>query len=234
MYETGKVSICIPLRSDGGWRDEVARWVVSRWNECFRSLEWDHEISVADSDSLLPFNRSQARNNAVKGSSGEILILADADTTIPSWFHLGMNISMMESYPWILSARYVCVDERCTRQIVAGPTDELIDDVAVESELGTSPGGIAVIPREGFDAAGGYDENFQGWGFEDDAFRTAADTLWGNHLRSGEVLHLWHPRTPAENFEQPHIHDNQHRWLAYEHSRGNQQAMRYVVEGRSE
>ena len=52
-----------------------------------------------------------------------------------------------------------------------------------------------IMPREAFEAVGGWDERFRGWGGEDYAFARALDTLWGPHKNTAnDILHLWHPR----------------------------------------
>ena len=51
-----------------------------------------------------------------------------------------------------------------------------------------------LFPRAAFEAIGGYDPRFRGWGGEDTAAIAAMDTLWGEHTMLVHPLyHLHHP-----------------------------------------
>jgi len=53
---------------------------------------------------------------------------------------------------------------------------------------------VQLCPREAFDALGGWDERFCGWGGEDHAMMRAMDTVyWPHKTLPGSVLHIWHP-----------------------------------------
>jgi hypothetical protein len=57
---------------------------------------------------------------------------------------------------------------------------------------------VVILTRELWDAIGGFDESFVGWGFEDNAFACAAETFSGQPIRKlrGDVWHFWHPTAP--------------------------------------
>jgi hypothetical protein len=59
-------------------------------------------------------------------------------------------------------------------------------------------GGIHIVPRRLWDASGGYDERFLGWGSEDAAFQFACTVLGGYKALRGDVYHLWHPMQPRD------------------------------------
>lgn len=54
-------------------------------------------------------------------------------------------------------------------------------------------GGLDVVTREAFDAVGGFDERYKGWGYEDSEFHVqlVAHARWDR--LPGECWHLWHP-----------------------------------------
>jgi predicted glycosyltransferase involved in capsule biosynthesis len=55
--------------------------------------------------------------------------------------------------------------------------------------------GVLAVPRALWDAVGGFDERFVGWGFEDLAFWSACTALAGGFERiPGRMIHLWHPK----------------------------------------
>jgi predicted glycosyltransferase involved in capsule biosynthesis len=52
---------------------------------------------------------------------------------------------------------------------------------------------ILIMPRAAFEAAGGMDERFRGWGAEDVSFVHAVDTLYGRHRTlDASAHHLFH------------------------------------------
>jgi hypothetical protein len=102
------------------------------------------------------------------------------------------------------------------------------------------------MPREAFEAVGGWDERFRGWGGEDHSAMRAVDTLYGPHKTlPGQVLHLWHPVLSKDGLSdwveyKERIWDNQplaesNGSLAYRYSiiNGDVKRMRALVdEGR--
>jgi hypothetical protein len=51
-----------------------------------------------------------------------------------------------------------------------------------------------VMTRSCFEAVGGFDERFIGYGFEDIALALSLETICGPHHRmAGTIYHLWHP-----------------------------------------
>ena len=58
---------------------------------------------------------------------------------------------------------------------------------------------ILIVPRETWDAVNGFDERFQGWGWEDTAFMHAVETIVDKPIRlEGDVFHLAHDRPAAD------------------------------------
>jgi hypothetical protein len=53
---------------------------------------------------------------------------------------------------------------------------------------------IQIFPREAFEAVGGWDTRFRGWGGEDHSAMRCMDMLYWRHKTTpNQVLHLWHP-----------------------------------------
>ncbi|GAG49766.1 unnamed protein product, partial [marine sediment metagenome] len=70
-----ELSVLIPWRSAEPERDVIFNWVTARYHKLMPGIE----VVTADS-SGEHFNRGQARNRAFEESSGDILLIADADT----------------------------------------------------------------------------------------------------------------------------------------------------------
>ena len=62
------------------------------------------------------------------------------------------------------------------------------------------PGGNIGIARSDYERVNGYDENFQGWGCEDDDLRLrlrAAGVRVASISGSTNTFHMWHPKSPS-------------------------------------
>jgi predicted glycosyltransferase involved in capsule biosynthesis len=191
------------------------------------------EIVIGPSEE--PFNRSAARNTAFAGSHGDVLLIADADTI----FHADQILAAVEMVQkertWVIPyAWYYNLSEEVTDNILELDPGETILEPANPSlweHKIVSWAGLLVMPREAFEEVGGYDERFEGWGFEDNAFRLALDTLWAPHQRIdwGYCLHLWHPVTKHDRFEQPQIETNRGLYMRYEAAHRDPARMRLVL-----
>src|SRR5690606_36652312 len=74
------------------------------------------------------------------------------------------------------------------------------------------------VPRVVFEAVGGFDESYRGWGAEDDAFWHAATIAAGNPQRvAGAAYHLYHKpaSTREERAKDPRYIRNWNRWLRF-------------------
>lgn len=223
------VSVLIPWKRGSGSveRETIFRWTQLRWLDLLPKAE----LVVAGDDSV-PFNRSRARNNAFANSFGDILVIADADTIVPDQGAIDRAIEAAEAGEWVLpyDIYYNATQSQTARLLDRRPSVNVPEPEEWEFRLTDSSAGVLVMPRAAFEAAGGYDESFVGWGFEDRAFADALDTLWGPCRRlPGYVVHLWHPVLAGDAFENPAIHDNQSRWLQYRRAVGNRSAMAALV-----
>ncbi len=218
-----EVSVLIPWRSDGAHRERSFDWARRRWETLLPGAE----LVVCD-DPNEPFSRGHARNLAFEQSSGEVVVVADADTTVGSAATLAKAIEMAAAGEWVLPYEtYFNATEEHTQELLRlAPGDELHEPVTWEFRLTDSISGALVMPREAFRTVGGYDERFIGWGYEDRAFAIALDTLWKPCVRlPGHVLHLWHPVGPSEAFGSPFIQQNQALHIRYQRAAGNRAAL---------
>src|SRR5690606_37920878 len=79
------------------------------------------------------------------------------------------------------------------------------------------------VPRAVFEAVGGFDPGYRGWGGEDNAFWHSASIVSGEpHRAPGAVYHLWHP--PAnekrnERWRDSNYRRNWDRWCAFKETK---------------
>lgn len=196
------VSVLIPYGQPDGetgeWRNRSFEWVRARW----KYLCPGYEVIVAAPDRHDDpgrFNRPQAINRAAARASGDVLIIADADTAFDEgWPASAVDAVTRGGAPWVLPYIYRKLDRDSTADLVRkGPTAELTGTIEEQTEFSWS--GLVVVSRVGFETVGGFDERFTGWGHDDIAFGLCAEALIGHHRRpGGQALHLWHP-TPLEH-----------------------------------
>ncbi|WP_437052046.1 glycosyltransferase family 2 protein [Streptomyces sp. enrichment culture] len=148
-----------------------------------------------DADSgHTPFSRAGSRNEGVRqaeSAGADIVILCDADTLVEAEpLHAAIEAAadgvLHLPYTW-----YRGLSQAGTAAYLKGvPADHCATDWAHQ----WATGGVLVIQPAAWWTAGGMDEEFTGWGFEDTAFRTAADALLGPTIKhDGTITHLWHP-----------------------------------------
>lgn len=185
-----KISVLIPYKPDFGQRDKIFHWVRRFYQKCMP----DAELCVGGSRSRL-FSRAEAINNAAREARGNIYVVADADT-IYNPAILNKAADLLQHQPWIIPyARIFMVQQASTDTLLnSGPEWPIRKKITVAIKRKEAKGRLLVISKKNFRKVRGFDERFQGWGGEDDAFSFAADTLCGKYYRMEEdIYHLWHP-----------------------------------------
>ncbi len=209
-------SCLITFRDDNGHRLNALYFVV----EQLSGLP-DSEIILVEQDShatidpeILPenckyyfafndgeFNFSWGINLAAKYSSGQILIIHDADMMLGSneldfaIDQFQQDIDAVNPYDTLIELTY-----EDSNDLLAGSRELYIsrsDDELNRQSIGQIPpfcGGIFLIRRLIFYAAGEMDERFRGWGGEDDAMslRIIATTRKIRSIENQAAFHIWH------------------------------------------
>lgn len=235
------LSVLIPVggaMDEDEWRSNAFAWVHARYKE----LLPDAELCLGTSDQQ-PYNRAQARNDAFSQATGDMLLIADADTVINiSQITKAIQLIREVGAPWVIPyTTYFNLTEKATAYLLqtASPGDNIPEFAADDKDyfihrIEDSPGGFQMLPRAGWEALGGWDERWQGWGADDNAWRCALDTLWGPHRRCpGAALHLWHPLgegRDAADFSQPSWPQNASLLRKYQRAAGNPDAMRRLLQ----
>lgn len=185
----------------------VAVLVPWRGGEALRERNWDiarphlqrlhYPIYLGDKPG--PWRRAAAINAAAEAAGDwEIALVHDADT-------IGDPVAIRAAVRHVVSTRGGARPHdslwRLTRQgsgvVASCGTQAFAPHLATGTFRG---GGLLVVHRAGWDAVGGFDESFIGWGCEDSAFNIGLLVNADWDRMPGNAWHLFHPpanqRTP--------------------------------------
>ncbi|MEO3856211.1 hypothetical protein [Acrocarpospora sp. B8E8] len=122
------------------------------------------------------------------------MILADADTLAePEPLHAAIHGAYEDGLLHLPYVSFRGLSENGTRLFLGGNPPE-----ACETELAHdwATGGYWVIRPDAWWRAGGMDERFVAFGYEDTCYRIAADALLGPTVKHpGAIWHLYHEKT---------------------------------------
>jgi hypothetical protein len=178
--------VVIPWRDDGH-RAAACRAVCAH----LRSALPNTPLLLADSGHE-PFNRAASRNLGARHAlPGDILVVCDADTLPEAQ---SLKIAIVRAYDNRLHYPFAVVNylsEVGTAGMLAGQQP---DPEQIEHSIPSAQGGVMVMRASAWLEAGGMDERFTGWGFEDNAwYATVARAVGPPIHHAGVAWHLWHP-----------------------------------------
>jgi predicted glycosyltransferase involved in capsule biosynthesis len=183
-------SIVIPCNNNS------SRLAINEWTqEWYRTNYPDTEVIVSRNDTE-PFNKSKAVNQGVQRSTNDLLVIADSDTVIlPDQLQKAFY-----DYPDTLVIPFnqvLDLSQETTLDWLNGHVDfKKVSTEKIRKGFHRA-GGVWVISKEIYNAVGGLDERYAGWGGEDDSFCRAVCTLVKTlQILQGDVYHLWHEQNP--------------------------------------
>lgn len=216
-----KVTVCVPFRAGALDREIHAEYVSAR----LREILPDATHMTVDVEGA--FSRARVRNEAVRRAGSGVVVLCDADT-IPQEhaLHAAIEGAAADGRLHLPYTRYRALSPEGTLAVYARGVHP--SDAPVEDESRRPIGGVWVISADAWWQAGGMDESFVGWGFEDDSFHAAANILLGQTVRhEGTITHLHHK--PAANVQSPEYRANRSRFQQYVRARRSPGQMRTLV-----
>jgi len=209
------ISLLVPFREDSsGSRTAPFEWLRAYYRKHLPDAE-----TVIGECAGEPYSKSVALNAAAKLAHGDIYVLLDADTwsspvaiercadeirgtKMPLWFmphHVAYRLKRK------LSDAILKKDPATYKFNVFPAADQL------EARCPGAHGFCQIISAAGWRKVGGYDERYRGWGAEDGSFIRAADTLYGQHTRTRDVvISLWHDRPGMGSKMRRHWDDGVH------------------------
>lgn len=161
--------------------------------------EWVRLIRNPPPEPDLPYCRSWAFNVGARQARGQILVLHDNDMPIPEDYAIWVSEKVGQGFEVVNPKRFIFyLNKAASSRVVGGYFDESefleVDEIVQNLEAG----GSVAITKEAYEAIGGMDERFVGWGGEDNEFWERALTrrawVWGGL----PILHLWHQPQPGK------------------------------------
>lgn len=230
MLDPG-VSVLVPYRPDGGYRQQAWEHLVGpAW-----AASGAEVIVESPGPGKHPgdFNHPRAINAAAARASGDVLIVADADTF---WRASDLPERLAETVrsgaAWAMPRHYAKLTVSQSRQLVKGTSSQSLAGLHDRAHWvgdSVSWSGLVCVPATAFHAVGGYDERWDFWGADDVAFGLSLDTLVGRHERvAGSCLHLWHPEPLAQTYGHEHHRAQYALGEDYKMAAGDPEAMRRV------
>ncbi len=182
--QTGVAFECVVVEQDAmpQVRDVLPAWV-----------KWTHTPAPPD----LPYCRSWAFNVAARLARAPLLVCQDNDMLVPERYACDLLAHFRAGYEVVDLKRFVFYlgeNNGPLRPALAG-TGRLQVETVIQNLRG---GGSVAIGRSAFEAIGGFDEAFVGWGGEDNEFwdRCRTRKVW--EFAYLPLVHLWHPPQPGK------------------------------------
>lgn len=223
------VSVIVP------WREQADRKPAFDFvTECARFLthSLDGDLTVIDDPHDTPFNRGRALNHGVDFTTGEVLVFLDADMIVTPVAMMAALEAVVRGAAMVVPFdRLIGLTGAASALVLEGrnPTGPWGEDQIDLRWERKSQGGINVLSRATFEACGGFDERFNGWGGEDAALGAAIETLVGPvEYVAATAIHLWHGH--ADDRGSPQTARNLALAQAYERAWGDPTAMRSVID----
>lgn len=200
-----KVSILVPFRAEQGEAGRIRtqnwEWLKRRWEASLPEAE-----IVTGTDEGMPFSKTVAVNDAYSKASGDVFVIADADSWVQAT-HVRSSIEYVLRrqvlvVPWTIAHRLTAADTMRLRRLdpaMEQPfTQTMRKNVSDYRPSPSTAAMVVVVTREGFERVGGMDPRFRGWGAEDVAFGLACGALLGlTKIILGEAYALYHKRPRA-------------------------------------
>lgn len=220
-----RVVILVPRRAGIEDRDRLWTFAHHHWSQLFPT--WEIVEGFHDQG---PFNRSAAINAAARTAGDwdvaviiDADVLADRDPVIAAVELAAATGRMVLGYHERIS-----LNPHGTTKVMAGFTGGWKGPSMVAREHLDSCSSCVVVRRDLFDAAGGFDEAFVGWGWEDVCARITFETLSGQPMVkiAGSLFHLHHRTSHENNQRAPTLTANKERADRYKAAHWDVDAIR--------
>lgn len=148
------------------------------------------------------YNRSRAVNDGARGA-WDVAIILDSDVILDvDLVETGIARAVATGRKVVPFKIRNLVSEAGTRRILGGYQGNWNAMVTGRETWNIST--CVIVTRDLWDQVGGFDERFEGWGGEDNAFSDSCKVLGGGIEKlPGTAWHLWHPWSPLRDHTAP-------------------------------
>lgn len=191
------VAVIIPHRPVDEHRAAAYEAVTAWW-----ALACPEFRVIPVDDGGEPFSRAGSVNQGAEGCDADVLVIADNDVLIARRQILDA-VALAVSAPGLVQPfdELRWFDPHATRVLLEqpwrafDPSSPAPEHTFLPGENTPLLGGINVVSRRTWDAVGGLDRRFRGWGGEDIAFDAACAEIAPTRRVPGPLMHLYHPKT---------------------------------------
>lgn len=224
------IPVLVPWRTDNGSR--AANWAIVE-ERMWEGWAFLNEGAGPDG----PFNRSAAINEAAAAvlPYAEHVVVADADSVVdPAQLAAAIDLSERTGSLVVAHDRWLNVEvHEIPGFLTAG---RVRDEEWVTHPVGrrtarmryrNTVSSMLVIPTALWDAVGGFDDRFVGWGSEDMAFHRMCEVFGAVDRVPGPCHHLSHERPKAERMRSADrlYVANRALWRKYRNAGTNREAL---------
>lgn len=207
------VSVIIPCRDAKGSRSSSIPTVINNIKaQRFPNID----ITIAEQDDVRyvaesavypcrhiliksnnqPFCKAAAFNAGVSRSKHDVLILHDADITVPGWYIHKINKIMRDHESCHIGQQVLYLTAPSTLEV--NKQHVINKEKKCDHIVDYFEGGSLAIKKDAYIKIGGFDEQFVGYGVEDcEFFQRLSKMTKSFNERSVKMVHLWHDRTPG-------------------------------------
>lgn len=161
--------------------------------------EWVSHIHTPPPALDMPYCRSWAFNIGAKQARGELLVLHDNDMLVPEDYAAQLLARVRGGYDVVNLKRFIFYLNAAHTDAIFAGRSRLLSQPPEAITQNLEAGGSVAITRDAFDAIGGMDESFIGWGGEDNEFWERAQTLRVWPFGCLPLVHLWHAAQPGKH-----------------------------------
>jgi predicted glycosyltransferase involved in capsule biosynthesis len=188
------------------WRDSGCEYRLRSFNFLYEYYSKRYEIIVGDKNDINGnFSRAGARNDGVSKSNSDIVVVIDSDNYI-SYTQIDAAIDSAKTNNLLVKPnhKFGYMDEQSTEKFYKENLDPKYFNFQ-SRPVSFFSGGAYVIKKDLWNFVGGMDEEFIGYGAEDNAFHITCEKKLGKTVWiTGLNYHLYHPSyrvTPKENMD---------------------------------
>jgi hypothetical protein len=164
-----------------------------------RLPDWVRYVHTPLPQADLPYCRAWAFNVGAEQAQSDILVLHDNDMLVPADYALnalrlvkqGFEAANLKRFVFYLGREHTLHIFKSHSALATRAPEAVVQNL--------EGGGSLVITRTAFEAIGGFDESFTGWGGEDVEFWERASTLRVWPYGFLPILHLWHQAQPGKH-----------------------------------